>query len=243
MYSHIEMLQTEMDLLWAPETGPELVIACAADAIRARIASVVPPSFASTIHAEVQRAAPSTYPLLVERLRRGLEDALGAAIVVGPASGPTFILDRHVAFTAGARLIRFDSPEVATLRKANPGKWEADEWEDLLDGRLGAWVVAVVDTRVASICHTPICNAQAAEAGVWTHPAFRGNGYAAACTAEWATIMRPSGRLLFYSTACSNRSSQRVAARLGLQQIGCLWQLARLPKQPHPGVTSDLTIL
>lgn len=37
--------------------------------------------------------------------------------------------------------------------------------------------------------------------------------------------MRASGRLLFYSTSRTNRSSQRVAARLDLPRIGYLWQL------------------
>lgn len=57
------------------------------------------------------------------------------------------------------------------------------------------------------------------------HPEFRGKGHAAAVTAEWADLIRASARLLFYSTSGTNRSSQRVAARLGLRRIGYLWQL------------------
>jgi predicted GNAT family acetyltransferase len=117
--------------------------------------------------------------------------------------------------------------DLPSLEAANPGNWPPDEWQDLLAGRLGAWVMALVDGRVASICHTPRLNARAAEAGTWTRTDFRGRGLAAACTAEWAQLLRPSGRLLFYSTSRSNRSSQRVAARLGLHQLGCLWQLRR----------------
>jgi len=128
------------------------------------------------------------------------------------------------------------------LRAANPGNWGADEWQNLLDGRLGPWVMASHGERVISICHTPVANASAAEAGVWTHPDFRGGGHAAATTAEWAVLMRPSRRLLFYSTSRTNWSSQRVAARLGLRRIGFLWQLqsmnsgaGRTDRRDEPG--------
>ena len=112
---------------------------------------------------------------------------------------------------------------IARLR-GRPTDWGADEWQDLLDGRLGVWVMAMHGERVIWIC-TPVANASAADAGVWTHPDFRGQGHAAAVTAAWAALMCASGRVLFYSTSRTNRSSRRVAARLGLRRIGFLWQL------------------
>ncbi|MBV9601942.1 MAG: SET domain-containing protein-lysine N-methyltransferase [Chloroflexi bacterium] len=130
-----------------------------------------------------------------------------------------------MSIRTNAELIRSDSGDPARLRAANPGNWGADEWHDLLDSRLGPWVMAMHGERVISICHTPVANTSAAEAGVWTHPDFRGHGHAAAVTAEWAALMRASGRLLFYSTSRKNRSSQGVAARLGLRRMGYLWQL------------------
>jgi hypothetical protein len=42
---------------------------------------------------------------------------------------------------------------------------------------------------------------------------------AAAVTAKWASLAELAGRELFYSTAVANASSQRVAARLGLQHF------------------------
>ena len=123
-------------------------------------------------------------------------------------------------------LVRSDAGEVESLRAANPGNWEPDEWAHLLEGRLGPWVMAVRDGQVISICHTARRRALGAEAGVWTRPEFRGQGHAAAVTAAWAALMRPTGRHLFYSVARTNVSSQRVAARLGLRPIGWLWQLA-----------------
>jgi hypothetical protein len=197
--------------------------------------SVVPPSIADAVRAEFQRTAPSVGlepPPLVERLRVCLEDAWSTSVQLTPGSGPTFVIDHPITFPSNVTLIGSNASEGRDLRGANPGNWEPQEWHELLDGNLGPWVMAIAQGQVVSICHTPASNARAAEAGVWTHPDFRGQGLAAACTANWATIMRPSGRLLFYSTSRTNSSSQHVAQRLGLRQIGCLWQLTRVALIP-----------
>jgi len=55
--------------------------------------------------------------------------------------------------------------------------------------------------RVISIYYAPVSNSDAAEAGVWTHPDFRGQGQASATTAEWTALMRSTGMVLFYSTS------------------------------------------
>jgi GNAT superfamily N-acetyltransferase len=131
-------------------------------------------------------------------------------------------------------MARSDAAPDAALRGLNPGNWAPDEWDDLLDGVLGPWAMAVVDGRAASICHTPLpMTARAAECGVWTDPAYRGRGYAAAVTAAWADILQPSRRALFYSTDAGNRASQRVAARLQLRPLGWTWRLARTEPGPR----------
>jgi RimJ/RimL family protein N-acetyltransferase len=98
--------------------------------------------------------------------------------------------------------------------------------------------MAVEDGRVIAICHTPRpMPAHTAECGVRTDSAYRGRGHAAAVTAAWASLLRPSGRHLFYSTDATNISSQRVAERLNLREIGWIWRLevSALPAQPyHP---------
>jgi hypothetical protein len=228
--SDLELLEIEMDLLWGSEAGPELVLACARDGVRARTGEQVPPEVARTVAAQIEEGASPIEDLgaprpQLERSRVALEDALGAAVRLAPGSGPSYLIEPGVSFRTTAELIRSDSGDPMQPRAANPGNWGADEWQNLLDGRLGPWVMARHGERVISICHTPVANASAAEAGVWTHPDFRGRGHAAATTAEWAILMRPSGKLLFYSTSRTNRSSQRVAARLGLRRIGLLWQL------------------
>jgi RimJ/RimL family protein N-acetyltransferase len=228
--SDLELLEIEMDLLWGSEAGPELVLACARDGVRARIGKQVPSEVARTLAGEIDEGALpgedlGNPPPQLEGCRVLLEDALGAAVRLAPGSGPSYVIEPGVSFRTTAQLVRSDSADPAPLRAANPGNWGADEWQDLLDGRLGPWVIAMQGEQVISICHTPVASANAAEAGVWTHPNFRGHGHAAATTAEWAGLMRPTGRLLFYSTSRTNSASQRVAARLGLRRIGYLWQL------------------
>jgi hypothetical protein len=188
--SDLELLQIEMDLLWVTEAGPELVLACARDGASLRLSKQVPPHAARVLAAEVDGVPPGVNqeppPPQVERWRMLLEDAIGAAVRLTPGSGPSYLIGPDVTFQATAELVRSDSADLAPLRTANPGNWGADEWQDLLNGHLGPWVMARHGKRVISICHTPVSNSIAAEAGVWTHPDFRGQSHAAATTAEWA---------------------------------------------------------
>jgi len=231
--SDVQLLQIEMDLLWSTQDGPELVVACARQGLRPRVGNALPEQLARSLVAEIERTPPNedlrVPPARLQQWRILLEDALGAAVLLSPASGPSYFIHEDVSFPASAPLVRSDYDDLADLRAANPGNWGADEWQDLLEGRLGPWAMARHEQRVISICHTPKANARAAEAGTWTHPDFRGQGHAASTTAEWAALMRASDRLLFYSTSLTNISSQRVARRLGLRQIGSLWQLRRRP--------------
>jgi len=54
--SDLELLEIEMDLLWGSEAGPELVLACARDGVRARIGEQVPPKVARTVAAQIEEA-------------------------------------------------------------------------------------------------------------------------------------------------------------------------------------------
>jgi ribosomal protein S18 acetylase RimI-like enzyme len=131
--------------------------------------------------------------------------------------------------------MRSDSSEAQSLTDLNPGNWANGEWQELLDGVLGPWAIALDDGRMVSVCHTPEpMSDRAAVCGVWTHPDYRGRGHAPVVTAIWADILRPSGRLLFYSTRPENFASQRVAACLQLRSIGRTWNLLR----PKPAVAN-----
>lgn len=140
------------------------------------------------------------------------------------AAGPSYLID--AVPPSPLHVERSDAPLLPALRDANPGNWHPVEWNELLDGTLGPWAIALDHGLVVSICHTPVpLTARGAECGVWTAPPFRGRGYAAAVVAEWAAILKPSGRHLFYSTRADNYSSQRVAQRLQLRLLGWTWRV------------------
>jgi hypothetical protein len=129
-----------------------------------------------------------------------------------------------------APIVRGDSPEGRQMlgRLADRGmpdymvdagfKDPRDFWEP--------WSVALDGAEIASIAFAARLSAIGAEVGVYTFPKYRGRGFAAAVTASWASLDSLNQRALFYSTARSNRSSQRVAARLGLRRIGSSFRIA-----------------
>jgi GNAT superfamily N-acetyltransferase len=232
----LALLQIEIETLWRGDAdgrlvdGPDLVLAATGAGYGSALGRAVPEALAARLSLLVHAAAPpgelSTPPSVLDRCGELLRDALGP-LGLAPGSGPSYLIPERVSFRSDAVLVRSDAGDLARLRGANPGNWADDEWVDLLEGRLGPWVMATHDARVVSICHTARSGRRGAEAGVWTHPAFRGRGLAAAATAAWAALLRPSGRYLFYSTSRTNHSSQRVALRLALRPLGYLWQLAR----------------
>ncbi|MBV9601941.1 MAG: hypothetical protein JOZ87_34490 [Chloroflexi bacterium] len=74
--SDLDLLEIEMDLLWGSEGGPELVLACARDGMRARISNRVRPEVALTLAAEIEHGAPpggdsGAPPVRLERWARG----------------------------------------------------------------------------------------------------------------------------------------------------------------------------
>jgi predicted GNAT family acetyltransferase len=95
----------------------------------------------------------------------------------------------------------------------------ADFWEP--------WCVALDgnENAIASMCYAARLGDKGAEAGVYTFPRYRSRGLAAAVTASWASMAALNNRELFYSTSAANRSSQRVAARLGLRLIGASFSI------------------
>jgi predicted GNAT family acetyltransferase len=78
----------------------------------------------------------------------------------------------------------------------------------------------LVDGAAVAICACARLPGPATEAGVETHPAFRGSGHAVTATAAWACAVRERGIIPLYSTGFSNAASQRVAAKLGLRRYG-----------------------
>jgi GNAT superfamily N-acetyltransferase len=139
--------------------------------------------------------------------------------------GPTFVIPPDVSAPA-VRLPILVSDEAGLARAGTlvrPDNWEEDEWQDLTEGRIGEWAMALDADEPVAICHTPAWNAQAAEAGVWTRPDFRGRGLAPAVVVAWARRERANKQVLFYSTWNDNPESQAVARKLALTPLGWLW--------------------
>jgi len=123
-----------------------------------------------------------------------------------------------------AALVRSDTPEGGRLlaRLGDHRMPEALVAAGFVDvGEFWApWCVAISGEEIASIAFSVGLRPVSAEIGLYTFPASRGRGFAAAVTAGWASLPALSGRALFYSTSRSNLSSQRVTERLGLRYIG-----------------------
>jgi hypothetical protein len=203
------------------------------------IGAEVPDALAHDLAAAVETAPPAAQPEdpppALGACAAILTAAIGAPLPV--AAGPSYVIPPDLRLASDAAIVCSGEPGVDRLRRANPGNWHPVEWDELLDGRLGPWTIAVDGDRAVSICHTPgPLTDGAGECGVWTEPAFRRRGLAAATAARWVALVRSGRRRLFYSTDFANRSSQRVAARLGLRAIGATWRLHAPKPPPDPRV-------
>lgn len=162
------------------------------------------------------RLPPSARPHILDRFAPLLD--------LEYVAGPVYLIPPDLPLDPEIQI----EPDLSRLADANPGNWHPTEWRELLDGLLGPVAIAIVDDRVASICHTPgPLTYFTAEAGVWTHADFRGRGLACATVAAWSRLVPAPGRHVFYSTDRDNLASQRVAARLGLPLLGWTHRLAR----------------
>ena len=138
-------------------------------------------------------------------------------------------LPNDVSYAHRATIVRGDSEKGRQLlaRLADRGmpkhmmdagfRSVADFWEP--------WCVALDGEEIGSMCYAARLGDKGAEAGVYTFPNYRSRGLAAAVTASWSSMPSLQNRALFYSTSTSNRSSQRVAARLGLRRIGASFRI------------------
>lgn len=203
------------------------------------IGAEVPDAAARELAAAFERASPAARPSepppVLDHCARILDTGGG----LQRTAGPSYVFPPDARFASSVAVERSDGSSVAHLRNANPGNWHPVEWDELLDGRLGPWALVVDGGRAISICHTPRpLTERAAECGVWTDPPLRGRGHAAATASAWIALVRAPQRHLFYSTDADNRSSQRVAERLQLREIGWTWRLHRAPRDPgqhlHP---------
>jgi RimJ/RimL family protein N-acetyltransferase len=238
----LDLLRLEIDTLWTTDqrgrllksrdqhkrAAPHLVIAVSNDGQTVAFGSEVADALVVELRAVVEsapRLPPATPPASLARCEQLLTDTLGPVEV---SSGPGYVIPPPTAFESAAVIVKSDGEDTENLRDQVPEwqGWRGEDWNLMLDGFYGPWAVATVDGQVIAYCHCARLTDRGAEAGVGTHPGFRGQGHAAAATAAWASLLADSGRHLFYSTSADNLSSQRVAARLNLRPIGWMWQLS-----------------
>ncbi len=170
---------------------------------------------------------PDALPAGVDKIVELFSSAQPAETIVAHL---IYKLPNGLRYEHPAQIVRGDSPEGQAMwaRLAERGmpdyivdagfKDTRDFWEP--------WCVALDGADIASIAFAARLGAIGAEVGVYTFPKYRGRGFAAAVTAGWASLESLNQRALFYSTAKSNQSSQRVAARLGLRRIGSSVRIA-----------------
>lgn len=80
--------------------------------------------------------------------------------------------------------------------------------------------VLLEEGKAVSVCCSVRITPHAHEAGVETHPSFRGRGHAVRAVAGWARAVSEMARIPLYSTSWDNLPSLALAKRLGLIQYG-----------------------
>ncbi len=94
-----------------------------------------------------------------------------------------------------------------------------DPWR--VDVARGAPVAAALEGgRAVAICASVRLTPAAHEAGVETHPDFRGRGHGARAARAWAAEVRRLGAIPLYSTSWDNAASLALARTLGLVFFG-----------------------
>ncbi|MDX1388122.1 MAG: GNAT family N-acetyltransferase, partial [Acidobacteriota bacterium] len=121
-------------------------------------------------------------------------------------TGPAYYFPEEIA--GGASAVVVDVAQRDVLRRYCAG------WlDDVSDCQ--PFVVVLEGGDAGSLCATVRRSDVAEEAGVETHPDFRGRELAGEVTAAWAREVRRLGRIPLYSTAWTNGASIAVARRLG----------------------------
>jgi hypothetical protein len=202
-----------------PTDPPPLVfIQRSAATVDVRLRQDLPSRLAREIYALTVGEPPAPPPGGPLRCLEALTSLLASAKVVG--GGPVYELPAGSSYPFEGELIasgsRRGEAALETWRRDGlPRSVSALGFTDA-DDIWRPWCIILVGDEVAAICQTARLADHGAEAGVITVPRFRGRGLAAAVTAAWSRHPELFGRTLYYSTSEANRSSQQVAARLGL---------------------------
>ncbi|GAA4095258.1 GNAT family N-acetyltransferase [Actinomadura miaoliensis] len=189
---------------------------------RARFLALAPGlTLPGPIDGTEQEYSPGRPPHALDRLAASL-----GARTVSVEGGPCFVFPDRLTVPAPDPLpiiVSTTDGRRTAQHLLRPGNWQPGEWDELINGRMGEWAMALHGREPVSICFTPASNTAAAEAGVWTRPDFRGKHLAPAVVAAWAQRERHNKEVLFYSTTSANHASRSVARTLGLTPLGWIW--------------------
>jgi hypothetical protein len=202
----------------APDLGvaPRLWFAGSADgnALRLRhdLADDLARTAAALVEAEPPLAAADAVPSCLGELASLLEGE--------PERGVTYVFPTGPPELPETELIHSDTGDgEKLLGRGLPPEFATLGFRD--EDRLWPpWCVASDGGRPVAIAFSARLSPVGVEAGVFTVPAARGRGLAAAAAAGWAASPALATRVRFYSTTATNVSSQRVAERLGLDLVG-----------------------
>jgi hypothetical protein len=153
--------------------------------------------------------------------------ALASMVDVDPATlagGPAWLLPNGLDFGHEAPFVDHASEAGAAML----ARFQADGMPPSLfeAGYVGVeelwapWCAAMVGDEVAALCCAARVGKRGAEAGLYTFPPYRGQGFGAAVTAAWSRLPSLADKTLFYSTQFNNTSSIAVTRRLALRRIG-----------------------
>ena len=189
--------------------APMLYVAWSQRGMLWRVREDVTPALAARIGEIVDKApvhdALMQPPAYVAELRAVLAEA---GPITDENAGIEYEFPEQVALPEGVVAITTDDIEV--LERWMPS------WRYY--ATIGLPMTAILhDGAAVAVCACVRRPDGATQAGLETHPAFRGHGHAAAVTAAWARAVRERGLVPLYGTSWSNQASQRVAAKLGLR--------------------------
>jgi hypothetical protein len=207
------------------ESAPRAVLAGCRSGNLVRLRHDVGEPTALDITALVRSEPPWSDPALPPGRLAALVSLLSRAAPVDRVTrGIIYILPRNIRYSAATRIVSGEDAEGRRLleRLAREGmpRLLHDAGFKRVDDFWAPWCVALEGGEIAATAFAARLGTFGAEVGVYTFPGFRGRGLAAAVTAYWSSLAELADRRLFYSTQVTNRSSQRVAERLGLARLG-----------------------
>lgn len=132
-----------------------------------------------------------------------------------------YTLDRPVSMFSNPAVRRIGLDDLAMVEAATEPLsmhgWRFGSAEALL--RHGFLVGAVVDGALVSVAFSASGSSKYAEVGIKTREEFRSRGYSTAAASLICAEIQANGQTAVWSTDQDNIASQRVAAKLGFQDV------------------------